>query len=330
MAAAANQHAKLLYLMKILMDKTDEDNPLTMKAIIAELNAYGINAERKSIYADMEILRQFGLDIETKRSKTTAYYIGHRLFELAELKPLVDAVQSSRFISDSRSDELIAKLSSLTSEARAKHLQRQVYVDGRAKTMNDRVYYSIDQIHVAVNEGKKISFRYFDYDMKKKQAYRKHGNTYITTPVTLCWNEDSYYLIAYTAKHDNLTHYRVDRMSEVTVQPEDADVFERERFEIAKHVSRIFGMFSGELVCATLSFDKSLVNAVLDHFGKDVKIVPKGDERFEIEVDVAISPVFLSWLFQFGKRAKIKAPENLIAAMKELIIENARLYGAMS
>ncbi len=176
MAAAANQHPKLLYLLKILMEKTDEDNPLTMKEIITELNTYGIKAERKSLYADMEILRQFGLEIETQRSKTTAYYIAHRLFELAELKPLVDAVQSSRFISENRSDELISKLSSLTSESQARHLQRQVYVDGRAKTMNDRVYYSIDQIHMAINEGKRISFRYFDYDMKKKPVYRKHGN----------------------------------------------------------------------------------------------------------------------------------------------------------
>jgi predicted DNA-binding transcriptional regulator YafY len=330
MAAFANQRPKLLYLMKILLEKTDAEHPMLMSEIIAELGSYGITAERKTIYADLELLRQFGLNIETLRSRATSYYIDHRQFELAELKLLVDAVQSSRFITEKRSNELIAKLSSLTSAPQAKHLKRQVYVAGRAKAMNETVYYSIDQIHAAINEGKQISFRYFDYSTQKKRVYRKKGEAYLTTPVTLCWSDDCYYLIAYNSKHDALTHYRVDRMSETTVLDEDAVAFESEKFNIAEHIRRVFGMYVGELIRATLSFDNSLVNVVLDHFGKDVNITAKKDGRFEVMADVSVSPVFLAWMFQFGGRAEIKAPDSLIAAMKDLISENSRLYTPMS
>ena len=330
MSVSTNQRAKLLYLMKILLDKTDEQNPLTISEIITALAAYDIQAERKSIYTDFEVLRHFGLNIETQRSKTTSYYIAHRQFELPELKLLVDAVQSSRFITEKKSEELIAKLSSLTSAAQAKQLQRQVHVAGRAKSMNDKVYYSIDQIHAAVNEGKKISFRYFDYSANKKPVYRKDGENYVTTPVTLCWSDDSYYMIAYSAKHDGLAHYRVDRMSDVSILHEGADAFDRKKFNITEHIKRVFGMYSGELIRAALSFDTSLVNVVLDHFGKDIKLTAKPDGRFEISVDVSVSPVFLAWMFQFGERAEIKEPENLIAAMRELIQANARIYAPMS
>jgi predicted DNA-binding transcriptional regulator YafY len=316
--------------MKILLDKTDEQNPMTISEIITELAAYGITAERKSLYTDFEILRQYGLEIETQRDKTTRYFIAHRQFELPELKLLVDAVQSSRFITEKKSEELINKLSSLTSAAQAKHLQRQVYVAGRAKAMNETVYYCIDQIHAAVNEGRQISFRYFDYDVDKNRVYRKDGETYKTTPVTLCWSDDSYYLISYSAKHDGFTHYRVDRMSEVEVLGEDADSFNRKKLSVADHVKSVFGMYSGEKVRAKLSFDNSLVSVVLDHFGKDVRIAAKSDGRFEVDDYVEVSPVFLGWMFQLGNRATIKEPDRLIAAMKDLIDENTRQYQPMS
>jgi predicted DNA-binding transcriptional regulator YafY len=265
--------------------------------------------------------------VETVRGKSTGYYIASREFELPELKLLVDAVQSSRFITEKKSEALIRKLSSLTSAAQAKELRRQVYVAGRAKTMNETVYYSIDQIHAAINGGGKITFRYFDYDAKKRRVYRKDGERYKTTPVTLCRNDDNYYLIAYSAKHDGLTHYRVDRMSEVTAPDEDADAFDRRKFSVAEHIRRVFGMYSGEPVRATLIFDNSLVSVVLDHFGKDVTFSDAKDGRFELHADVSVSPVFLAWMFQFGERAEIKAPDSLIAAMRELIEANARKYG---
>ena len=312
--------------MKIMLEKTDEQHPLSIAEIIAELAAYDIQAERKSIYSDFELLRQFGIDITTQRSKTTGYFVANRQFELPELKLLVDAVQSSRFISKKKSEELIRKLSSLTSNEQSKMLRRQVYVADRAKTLNETVYYSIDQIHYAINERKKISFKYFDYDIDKKQVFRKQGKLYNATPITLCWNDDNYYLITYSGYHDRFTHYRVDRMSNVNALDEKSDEFDKKAFNISEYAKRVFGMFNGEVVRAKLSFDHSLVNVVLDHFGKNVQMINTGEGNFDILVDVSISPVFLAWMFMFGDSAVIKAPDALIVAMKELIHKNHKQY----
>ena len=326
MPGSQNQRMKILYLMKILLEKTDEQNPLTIAEIINALSAYGVNAERKSIYSDIDILRRFGIDIEMQRGKTVGYDVAHRQFEMPELKLLVDAVSSCRFITGKKSETLIKKLASLTSNEQAKQLKRHVFVADRAKTLNETVYYSIDQIHYAINKNKKISFKYFDYDVSKNRIYRKQGELYQATPVALCWNDDNYYLVAYSAKYKGFTHYRVDRMSGASVMDDAGDKFDRSKFNIAEHAKRVFGMYEGEVVRASLSFDNSLVNVVLDHFGKNIIISPSEDGWFEVTVDVSISPVFLAWMFQFGERGKIKGPDSLIAAMKELLDKNAGTY----
>jgi len=330
MPISQNQRAKLLYLMKILLDKTDEQHPLTMNELISELATYDIHAERKSIYNDLEHLRRFGLDIETTRGKTTSYYISHRQFELPELKLLVDAVQSSRFITGKKSEELITKLSSLTSHSQAQNLKRQIYVADRPKSINEQSYYSVDSIYSAVNDEKKITFKYFDYDVQKNCIFRKEGSLYQVTPITLCWDSDKYYLVAYSAEHDELRNYRVDRMSEVKVSDEPADQYNKAKFDASKHIRQVFGMFSGELVRATLAFDNSFVNVVLDYFGKEVKLMQKTENTFEVTVDVSVSPVFLGWLFQFGGKAVIKEPDSLIDAMRNLIDANSRVYDPQS
>ena len=326
MPGSTNQRMKLLYLMKILLEKTDEQNPMSVAEIITALNAYDIQAERKSIYSDIELLRQFGLDIVTQRSKKTGYFIAQRQFELPELKLLVDAVQSSRFITKKKSDELIKKLSSLTSNEQAKLLRRQVYVANRAKALNETIYYSIDQIHYAISEHKKIVFKYFDYDVNKNQVFRKQGKLYTVTPVALCWSDDKYYLITYSEKFESFTHYRVDRMSSVNALDEPGDKFDKSSFNIADYAKRVFGMFDGEVVRAKLSFHNSLVNVVLDHFGKDVRMISSGEGWFDISVDVSVSPVFLAWVFNFGDQALIKQPDSLIEKMKELIEKNRKHY----
>ena len=317
MSISQNQKARPLYLMKILLEQTDEQHPLTTNELITELSTYDIHVERKTIYSDLDILRQFGLDIETKRDKTTNYYIAHRQFELPELKLLVDAVLSSRFITEKKSDELISKLSMLTSKAQAQSLKRQVHVAGRAKSFNEQSYYSVDAIHTAITDKKKITYKYFDYDVNKQRIYRKDSAMYQVTPITLCWDSDKYYLVAYSAEHNELRNYRVDRMSDVKVSDESADAYDACKFDVSEHIRRVFGMFSGEQVQATLAFDNSFVNVVLDYFGKDITLVPKGDGWFEVIVDVSVSPVFLAWVFQFGGKAEIKAPNSLISAMKE-------------
>lgn len=223
---------------------------------------------------------------------------------------------------------MIGKLSKLASNAQAKELKRQVYVAGRAKTLNKTVYYSIDAIHTAINEGKKISFKYFDYTVGKRRDYRKNGEPYVRTPVALCWSDDNYYLITYLPgrDHDPFAQFRVDRMSDTEVLSDPADVFDRNGFNVAEHAKRLFGMYSGETVGATLAFDKSLVGVVLDHFGSDTRLSVIDKSRFYISVDVSESPVFLGWIFQFGKKAEILSLDSLRNAMREMIAENKSVY----
>jgi predicted DNA-binding transcriptional regulator YafY len=328
MPRSSNQKLKPLYLARILHERTDENNPATAQELVAALKAYGIESERKAIYGDIEALQQYGMDIEHRRGKDGGYYVASRDFELAELKLLVDAVQSSHFITSAKSEELIGKLSKLTSIPQANELKRQVYVAGRAKTLNKAVYYSIDAVHTAINESRKISFRYYDYTVSKRRTYRKNGEPYIRTPVALCWSDDKYYLIAYLPgrDHDPFAQFRVDRMEDVTVLDEPADDFNCEGFNVAEHAKRLFGMYSGETVNATLSFDKSLVGVVLDHFGSDTRLTVMDRNRFYITVEVSESPVFLGWMFQFGKKAEIVSPDGLRDAMQKLIVESNLIY----
>ncbi|MDL2225023.1 WYL domain-containing protein [Eubacteriales bacterium OttesenSCG-928-M02] len=325
MPSSPNQKMKLLYLMRVFLERTDVENALTLQELIAALSEYDITAERKSIYSDMELLRQFGLNIESRKTKTVSYYIDARDFELPELKLLVDAVLSSRFITPKKSNELIKKLSALTSNHQAKELKRQVFVADRPKTFNESIYYNIDAIHAAINTGYKINFKYFDYSPSKKRVYRKDGEIYCQTPMALCWNDDKYYLICYSSKHDGFAHYRVDRMSDVEVCDEKADKPDKKQFNLAEHTKRVFGMYSGDLVSAKLRFDNSLVNAVLDKFGSETTL-HKQDDIFEINVEVSNSPVFLSWIFQFGEKAEIIGPEALKDSMRSLISQTVQKY----
>lgn len=326
MPKSGSQKLKLLYLMRILVERTDEENIMTAQEIIDALAAYGIKAERKTIYADIELLRQFGMDIELRRGKAPGYFVASRDFELPELKLLVDAVQSSHLITNKKSEELIQRLSGLASVSQAKQLNRQVYVAGRAKAFNENVYYSIDAIHAAISDGRKISFLYFDYSISKCRVYRKNKESYIRTPVTLCWSDDNYYLITYSPKYqDSFTHFRVDRMNDVCMLDDPAD--EYGKIDMAEYTKRMFGMYNGDTVKAQLVFDNSLANAVLDHFGRETHLTAHGQDRFTVSVDVSESPVFLAWMFKFGSRAEILAPGSLRKTMRELVEENEKTYG---
>lgn len=197
MAKLPNQKLKILYLMKVLLEKTDESHSITMPEIIAELEAYGITAERKSIYNDMECLRQYGLDIIGEQYDRTYYYrIGNRQFELAELKLLVDSVQSAKFLTAKKSNRLIKKIEGLASKYEASQLHRQVYVAERIKTMNESIYYNVDNIHNAIAKNSKITFQYFQWNVKKEMELRKNGALYEVSPWALSWNDENYYLVA--------------------------------------------------------------------------------------------------------------------------------------
>lgn len=322
MAKSSNQKLKLLYLLKMLNEKTDEENTMTINEMIAELERYGITAERKSIYDDLEALRHYGLDIATRKSKTTDYFVASRLFELPELKLLVDAVQCSKFVTHKKSNELIKKIESLASYRQAQSLQRQVYVSNRVKTINESIYYNVDRLHTAIAENKKVSFKYFDYDIKKEKAFRKNGDKYSVSPYALSWDDENYYLITFSTKYNDFTHYRVDRMTDIDLIDEERDSLpDREHFDIAEYTKKVFNMFGGEEVLIQLQFDNSLVNAVVDRFGKDVVIGKKDENSFCIWIKVAVSSAFFAWISQFGSKVKILSPQNVVEHFKNYLKE---------
>ncbi len=326
MGKSSNQKLKLLYLLKMLNEKTDEENTMTINDMIAELDRYGITAERKSIYDDLEALRHYGLDIASRKSKTTDYFVASRLFELPELKLLVDAVQCSKFVTHKKSNELIKKIESLASYRQAQSLQRQVYVSNRVKTINESIYYNVDRLHAAIAENKKVSFKYFDYDIKKEKAFRKNGDKYSVSPYALSWDDENYYLITFSTKYNDFTHYRVDRMTDIDLIDEERDPLpDREHFDIAEYTKKVFNMFGGEEVLVQLQFDNSLVNAVIDRFGKDVVIGKMDESSFYIWIKVAVSSTFFAWISQFGNKIKVLSPESVIEKyrchMRDILVQ---------
>lgn len=331
MAGNTNQKLKPLYLMKILMEQTDEENALTINEIINELSRYDISAERKSLYNDLELLKQFGIDVVSKRTKTFDYYIGTRDFELPELKLLVDAVQSSKFITKKKSHELIKKIESLTSKHLAKQLQRQVFVSDRVKAINEKIYYNIDTLHNAIAQNKQVAFKYYEYTIEKKKQYRKNGEDYIVSPYALSWVDDNYYLVSHYSKYDGeFTHFRVDRMSDINTLTESRksvkEVTGDKEFNIAKYSRQMFSMFSGETENVQLLFHNNLINVVIDRFGEEVFICKRDEEHFTVCVEVVVSAALLAWLFQFGNKVQILSPKYLADEMKSMAENVANLY----
>ncbi len=318
MAKSSNQKLKLLYLMKILNDETDENNPLTLAQIAEKLAGYGISAERKSLYADMEDLRLFGVNVEGQRGKSFSYFVAQRPFQLPELKLLVDAVQSSRFITHKKSAELIRKIEGLASRHQGSQLQRQVHTINRIKTMNESIYYNIDSVHEAITAGCKITFQYYEWsiDFTKNDPVvrraRRAGQVYEVSPWALSWDDENYYLIAYEELAGAIRHYRVDRMQGITVlkkKREGADQFEK--FDMALYSKSLFGMFGGEREDVKLRFANELIGVVVDRFGKDIFIKKYDDKSFSVTVPVVASNQFLAWVWGFGQEAEILAPAHL-------------------
>lgn len=321
----SHQKLKLFYLMKILLEKTDEEHTITVPEMIAELGKLGISAERKSVYDDLEYLKLFGLDVCSRKTRTHDYFIGSREFELPELKLLVDSVQSSKFITHKKSMELISKIEKLTSEANAKKLHRQVFVTNRVKTVNETIYYNVDKIHDAIAANKQITFKYYDLDVNRKKVYRKNGDRYTESPVALTWDDENYYLITYKEKYDDYAHYRVDKMESIEITEEDR-VLSEEPFDLSAYSKTTFAMFGGEETEVSIKFENDLVGVVFDRFGTDVRIVKADEDHFICTVKVAVSPHFLSWIVSFGRRAKIMSPDYVVDEMYALLRESLENY----
>jgi len=328
MPKSPNQKLKLLYLLRYLMKNSDEAHPVTVQDMIEELARQDISAERKTIYDDIESLRRFGVDIVQRKDKSTGYYVAARDFELPELKLLVDSIQSSKFITQRKTLSLIKKLENLASVYDAQLLERQVYVRGRVKSMNESVYYNVDEISGAISRDRAIRFKYFEFTVSGQRRYRHEGAWYIVSPFALMWDDENYYLLAWDASAARLKHYRVDKMTHIEAleqRREGKEAFQK--LDMSSYSQRVFGMFAGEEKRVRLRFLNHLAGAVIDRFGKDTILTPDGDEHFIIAVDLVVSPQFFAWVFGFGAEAEILSPESVRRQMGREAASIAALYG---
>lgn len=327
-AVAANrQKLKLLYLMRMLMEETDSERGLTMAQILEGLEELGISAERKSVYRDIEALREFGVDVRAYQRAPVEYAVEGRDFAFPELVLLVDAVQSSRFLTQRKSDALVEGVKRLASRRQRALLDKRVHVEGRIKMQNESVYYSVDRIQEALAKRRKVSFLYFKYDAAKEKVAQHGGDRYVETPVQLVYAEGYYYLVAFNEKHDGFATYRVDRMDRIRVLDEPAARNERiATFDAQKLESRAFGMYSGSPVAATLLVSDEAMGAVIDRFGREVKSSLAGAGRARVHVTVMKSPVFFGWLAQFGDRVRVEKPRALADEYRDYLAAIAASY----
>ena len=313
-----NQKLKMLYLAKIFSEETDDNHALTMPQIIEKLAAYGVNADRKTLYLDFEELRHFGLDIiAIKEGRDCFYHLGSRDFELPELKLLVDSVQSAKFITDKKSKELIKKLEALVSKHEGKQLHRQVVISGRIKTMNESIYYNVDKLHEAIGAGCQIRFKYYQWNVQKKMELRKDGAWYQISPWALMWDDENYYLVGYDAKDGKIKHYRVDKMLRISILEDKREGQEQfKKFNMPRYTKSLFGMYGGEETSVCIEGRIEMVGVLIVRFGKDIMLAPIDDEHFRTVVNVAVSNQFLGWIMALGDGIKIVSPDSVVEQMR--------------
>ncbi|MBR3473715.1 MAG: WYL domain-containing protein [Oscillospiraceae bacterium] len=328
MPRSANQKLKLLVLLRFLQRQSDEQHPVTMQQMIEELARWDISAERKSLYDDLEALRSFGADVVAQRGRAPGYYLGNRDFELPELKLLVDSIQSSKFITQRKTLALIHKLESLCSVHDAQLLERQVYVRGRVKSMNESVYYNVDAISDAITRNRMLRFRYFEFTVSKERRYRREGGFYQLSPYALLWDDENYYMLAWDGPEARFKHFRVDKMTQISAMEQAREGGEAFRaLDMSAYSQHVFGMFAGVPQPVKLRFRNHLAGAVIDRFGKDVMLVPEGEERFTVTAEVAVSPQFFAWVFGFGEEAEILSPPEVREEAGRQAERIAGLYG---
>ena len=325
MPKSDNQKLKIFYILDYLERNSHEDNPINASKLIAMLDMeHNISCDRKTVYSDVAALQDYGVDIISIPGKNGGYYIGSRNFELPELKLLIDAVQSSRYLTEKKSRELIEKLCAQCNEHDAGLMKRNVLVSGRVKSMNESIYYNVDVIQEAITANKQITFRYFDWDLGGKRKYRE--KEYLASPYGLCQDNENCYLLAYSERH-GVTSYRADRMTDIRMTDQSrVPCPELTGKALNDHANRLFQMYAGDKVDVKLRFHRSLINVVIDRFGKDTMLIPDGEEYFTFLVSVAVSPMFLSWVIGFGNKAKVIYPQSVADQCKLLCQEALSQY----
>ena len=313
MPKGTNQKLKLYRLAQIMLENTDDEHYITMPEIMEELGKYEVTADRKTIYADLRDLSVLGIEVEGEPIGNRYHYrVVNRPFELPELKLLVDSIQSSKFITEKKTNTLIKKLEKLVSKYDAQRLQRQVYVSGRIKTMNESIYYTVDAIHNAISENKKIKFQYFQWNVKKEMELRHGGAWYHISPWGLSWDDENYYMIGYDAEAQLIKHYRVDKMLHIRMSDESREGKEHfKKLDMADYAKKSFGMFGGKETPVRMEFENRFVGVVLDRFGQDVMLIPRDEKHFSMQTHISVSPKFFGWLASLGTGAVIISPENV-------------------
>ncbi|MBO4775123.1 MAG: WYL domain-containing protein [Lachnospiraceae bacterium] len=329
MPSGKNQKLKLCYLSRIMLSKTDDEHHLTMPEIQELLAEYDVTADRKALYKDMDALSTLGIDVIGQKTKGGGYdyYVGSKTFDVAELKLLVDSIQSSKFITEKKSKELIEKLGTLASEYEAEQLKRQVTVHGRVKNMNESIYYIVDEIHRAIADNKKITFEYMKWNINKKMEKRKE-ELYEVSPWALSWDDENYYLIAFDEEAGKIKHYRVDKMKNITITDEKrVGRNDFREFNLAEYAKMSFGMYGGERTRVKLTFKEEMVGVLLDRFGTSIPIrANKNEGWFDTEVDVALSDQFLGWIFALGDGVRITGPKKVVTRMKDKLNDLGDIY----
>lgn len=307
---------RLLLLQKYLLEHTDEKHPASVSNILAFWEQHGIQAGRKSVYADIELLQNSGMDIVCMRSTQNRYFVGDRLFELPELKLLVDAVESSHFITSKKSKTLIEKLAHLASTTQAEQLNRHIYMDGTAKPNNEMIYYTIDAIQTAIQEKRPISFQYYEYTQGKEKVLKHNGYRYIFSPYVLIWSRDYYYVVGWSEKHGKLAQFRVDRIT--SIEHSESEYIEDAEFDPTTYVQEVFGMYNDDTCAVTLLCHNSTMRNVIDRFGEDIDTSPVDTEHFRITVNIAPSPPFFAWVFTFCGAIRIESPTEVLEEMRQM------------
>lgn len=309
-----DNNAKLrpLYLAKILYELTDEEHCLSTNQLIDILQEkYGITSYRTTIASDIELLKQYGMDIKSVKSQSIMYNLVSREFDLPELKLLIDAVASSKFITEKKSKELVGKLSKLASNIQADELKRNVMPEGRIKSGNENIYYIVDTVNTAINNKKQISFQYFSFNVRKQKKAKHNGEMYIFSPYYLIWNGDYYYAVGYSEKHNGIGSFRLDRIIKTPTILEKEAIKMPTDFKINKYINTSFRMYNSKTESVELICDNSVMDAIIDRFGEDVQTYANDMQTFRAMVDVSVNHVFFGWVFGFAGKVKIKSPKEV-------------------
>lgn len=326
MARKENGKQKLIRLVEILIKYTDQEHGLTINEIIEKLSAYDISAERKSLYDDFLILEEMGIPVYKTKGKQTRYYIDAFIFEIAELKMLVDAVQSSKFITAKKSKDIIFRLERFTSIHKSKELSRQVYVEDRVKTANPAAVYTVDAVHSAINTDRRLKFHYFEYDAEKKKRLRRDGAFYTVSPLSLVWSEENYYLVAYEEETEKIKHFRIDKMMDVASLDEKRTKNAiTTSFAPSDYSQKSFAMYGGREELVTLECRERLAGVMIDRFGIEPTF-HKTDFGFKFSVRVMLSPTFFAWVMGFADEMRILAPDSVRAEIRDILNRTVSLY----